>query len=130
MRKTLAKERFVPRLPGKQQVPIRSLQNRRYGPLDNVRIRPVVAEELCDPVPDLLGARRYCWIATGEIPRDGRIDASSLLGSTQVIQEHGCAQDGCRGISHARTRDVGCRAMHRFEPVSYTHLTLPTTPYV
>ena len=30
-----------------------------------------------------------------------------------------------------RTAEAGCRSLYQnYEPVSYTHLTLPTTPYV
>ena len=51
-------------------------------------------------------------------PQDVRELRAITQHRTQLIQERGSAQN--------RLHDI----LHRYNPVSYTHLTLPTTPYV
>ena len=68
--------------------------------------------------------REFDLIIVG-VGGQGAITASDIIGkaavrqglSVQASETHGMAQRGGSVINHVR-------------PVSYTHLTLPTTPYV
>ena len=60
----------------------------------------------------------------------GTNDLQGTGGMVQAVHADAAQQEGGEAATPAAADDQQIDPLSRVEPVSYTHLTLPTTPYV
>ena len=71
---------------------------------------------------ELRGSEQVIISPTGQVSGDIR--------APRVVLEDGCQFKGSIDMEHDKQAGAGERGVRTTRPVSYTHLTLPTTPYV
>ena len=100
-----------------------------YTRFPGVRLKPLIHLSEARDYSTLRGLAKFPSQTKGPVSRQGLLHPTADSTYPVGIPSRNSMQRGLCLIHHQRLRNLIANRL-RFQPVSYTHLTLPTTPYV